>query len=195
MRRLVRVLACVAASLCAPALLGGAEPDEGLHPIDALLYELYLGEAKGPLRVAEPELNDWLATVAELPPGVRDLRIAIAPEGITARATVDAGAYKDQLPPSAAAAVSFIEGPLPVVLVMGMHSAGGQGLVEVSELSLGGVPFPTSMVPTIVAAFTRSASQPAGFDVTRPFPLPRDIERIRLGRGEAWLELRRRSSR
>lgn len=178
-------------AVCALALDAPAE----LHPIDALLETLARGDAEGPLRVGEPELNDWLASSGVLPPGVEDLQVSLAPGGLSLRGRVDAARYADQLPPSAAAAVAFMEGPLAVELVARLESGAGQGRLSVDSLRLGGLPFPTAFVPTIVAAFTRSAERPYGFDVTQPFPLPAGIERVRLGRGEAWLDLRPRSPR
>jgi hypothetical protein len=179
--------------VCSPGRLAAAQAPPKAPPgasIDAHLEALGRGDARGPLRVDEGELNAWLGRPGTLPLGVERVAVSIARESVRIAGVVEAERYVDQLPPSVAAIASLISGPLPVALEARLETEAGQGRLHVDALSIAGMPFPVSLIAPIVAALTRSASQPEGFDVTQPFVLPGAIDRVRLDPGVAWLDVR-----
>ena len=60
---------------------------------------------------------------------------------------------------------------------------------------MGGIRLPAALVAQLVAQATRSAKDPAGFDLLAPFPLPWTARSVRLESGRAIVEFAQQPAR
>jgi hypothetical protein len=137
--------------------------------------------------VSEAQLNSYLnLTLApQLPKGISNLDFHFAREGLTASALVDI----DRLPVKGSLGFfSFLSGTIPVQATGRLLNADGQANVELDQLLVSGYSMPLSVLAQILAASTRTATNPQGFDMRAPFKLPYAMRSVRFEPGRAVVE-------
>ncbi|HTM07977.1 MAG TPA: hypothetical protein VL754_06275 [Verrucomicrobiae bacterium] len=139
--------------------------------------------------VSEAELNSYLAfnLSNEIPRGLAQPEILMTGNGsLAGRILVDVDEFKrgrgadDFLDP-----LSYVSGQVPITARGVLRTQEGRGRFYLSSAELLGVPLPKPIVQELVGYFSRTAENPRGFDIDRPFDLPAKIRRIEVNRGEA----------
>jgi hypothetical protein len=140
--------------------------------------------------VTEGELNSYLNLAQKMPPGVTDVDVHFDRDRIDATAQVDIDQMKRKMPAQGPLnPLSLLGGRLPVFLKgRFVNRENGFGSVEVEEVRVGPLALPTTLVAQWIAATTRTAHDPQGFDVAAPFRLPYALKRVRLQPGRAFLD-------
>ncbi len=180
----------------APAGLSWEDSDNLARALSRVERRLRAGRpaADGPVLVTERELNSYLnlELASKLPAGVSELALRLERGRVVARASLDLDRVKGRLPAGAATSLlAFMGGVVPVELAGRLSAANGTGRVEIEQASLGGVSLPPAMIAQMVSLSTRSAAQPAGFDVLAPFALPWTARGVRLEPGRALVDFAR----
>jgi len=179
-----------------------APPRPGLSWADADVLARVLEEvdaafkAGKPLKkqgvvVTEPQLNSYLnLTLAlSMPPGLSDLAVQLADNGLVARAKVDLDRIPLKRPTGGAWSLySLLSGVVPIEISGRLEGRDGLGTIELKEARLGGWVVPASLVGQLVSSSTRNAASPQGFDIQAPFRLPYGMKRIRFELGRAVVD-------
>ena len=143
--------------------------------------------------VTEAEVNSYLNLhyAPKLPPGVTDLEVRLDRERIYAKGLVDlerVSVKKKAQATSSFSLLSFLSGRVPVTLAGRFLNRDGFGTIEWEEITIASLPMPISMLEQMVTSSTKTAKQPAGFDIHAPFRLPYSLSRVRLEPGRALLD-------
>jgi hypothetical protein len=148
------------------------------------------GKLDGPVVVTERELNSYLnlATPPKLPPGLSDVEFRLERDRVEARGLVDLDRLKDKSASGSWNPLALFGGWVEVQVKGRIPNDNGLGTVEVEEVRLGSLSLPVSVLEQLLAAATRTAENPAGFDLRAPFPLPYSVKRLRLQPGRLLLE-------
>ena len=145
------------------------------------------------VEISQRELNSYLGlTLApQMPQGVSDVDVGLAPDRVEARATLVLDRLKGQISLKGGPfnPLSYLGGLVPLQVRGGLPNQDGLASVALEDVRLGGVSVPDALVGQLVAAATRSTANPQGFDIRAPFRLPYGIKRVRLAAGKATLEL------
>ncbi len=175
-----------------PAVLSAAAADSFDQKLRALLARARqpLDERAERIAVTEAEVNSYLGLrlLPRLPPGVSGLTVRLGKGVLEARALVDVDQVRARLEGGAWAPLSLLTGNVAVELASRIISDDGFARLEVQEVWVGSMPVPTSAVERLVAAWTRTAQNPEGFDILSPFRLPYSVKRVRVRPGLASLE-------
>jgi hypothetical protein len=145
----------------------------------------------GSLVVTESQLNSYLnLTLApKIPPGVSDVQITLAGDGLAARAKVDLDRVPLKRPTEGAWSLyRLLSGTVPVELAGALQSRDGVGTIELRSVRLGGWAVPSMLVAQLVSSSTRTAESPTGFDINAPFRLPYAMKRVRFEAGRAVVD-------
>jgi hypothetical protein len=177
----------------APPGLSWEDADHVAETVARLERRLKAGKpaSREPIAVSEKQVNSYvtLALAKKIPPSVSGLALSFQPGTLAATGMVDLDAVKSKLPSSGAGSLlSFLSGTVPVELRGRLQGANGQGKIEVEQASVSGISLPPALVAQMVAQATRSATQPEGFDLLSPFPLPWTARSVRLEAGRAVVE-------
>ena len=177
----------------APPGLSWEDADHVAETVARLERRLKAGKpaSREPIAVSEKQVNSYvtLALAKKIPPSVSGLALSFQPGTLAATGMVDLDAVKSKLPSSGAGSLlSFLSGTVPVELRGRLQGANGQGKIEVEQASVSGISLPPALVAQMVAQATRSATQPEGFDLLSPFPLPWTAKSVRLEAGRAVVE-------
>jgi len=141
-----------------------------------------------PIVVTEREANSYFKYRGYefLPPALHDPEIRIAPEKLTARATVDfdelgeIGAKTDDWGAKFLAMV--FKGKQEVVATGKLQTSNGQGKVTLDSMSVGGTSIPAGFVNFLVQNYVEKEYH---VDLSKPFDLPDHVTRIEVGSGQA----------
>jgi hypothetical protein len=177
----------------APAGLSWEEADQIQETVARLERRLKAGKpaSRQAIAVTERQINSYvtLELGPKLPPAVSGLRLRFTPGRLAADGTLDLDAVRAKLPQGGAGSLlTMLSGTVPVALRGRLQGANGQGMLEVEEAVVAGISLPTTLVAQLVAQATRSATNPAGFDLLAPFPLPWTASSIRIEEGRAIVE-------
>jgi hypothetical protein len=177
----------------APPGLSWEDADHVTETVARLERRLKAGKpaSREPIAVSEKQVNSYvtLALAKKIPPAVSGLSISFQPGTLAATGLVDLDAVKSKLPSSGAGSMlSFLSGTVPVELRGRLQGVNGQGKIEVEQASVSGINLPPALVAQMVAQATRSSTQPDGFDLLSPFPLPWTARSVRLEAGRAVVE-------
>jgi len=189
-----------AASAATPA--ARPKPPEGLSWEDAdrisetvarLERRLKAGKpaSREPISVSERQVNSYvtLALASRIPPALSGLSFRFEPGALEASGLLDLDAVRAKVPQGGASSLAaLLSGTVPVALKGRFSGTDGQGRVEVDEAVVGGIHLPAALVAQLVAQATRTAKDPAGFDLLAPFPLPWTARSVRLEAGRAVVE-------
>jgi hypothetical protein len=140
--------------------------------------------------VTERELNSFLAfhVRSDLPPGVMDPTVTIAPAGrLVGRAIVDLDAVRKAREAAGLSAPMLMTGRLPVQAAGILKTSNGVGRFELQEAWVSSIPIPRTLLQQIVAHYTRTPESPDGVDLNAPFELPSAIREIRTSQGAATI--------
>ena len=177
----------------APEGLSWEDADLISETVDRLERRLKAGKpaSRQPIAVSERQINSYvtLALASKLPPALSGLGFRFEPGSLRATGFLDLDAVRSKVPQgSASSLASLLTGTVPVALKGRFSGAEGQGRIEVEEAVVGGISLPAALVAQLVAQATRSAKDPAGFDLLAPFPLPWTARSVRLESGRAIVE-------
>ena len=175
------------------------EQDFARRDADGLEKKLHLITERGakkpgptakPLRtpISEREVNSYFKFQGKehLPAGVLDPVVVIADTvRHEARALVDLAAGRKANERTWPVLLSWVSGTLEVRASGKLRTNNGQGVFELEQASLGGVPIPKSLLQTIVTHYSVTADSPNGFNLDAPFALPQQIRQVELQRGSA----------
>ncbi len=141
-----------------------------------------------PIVITENEANSYLKFRGGefLPAGVHDPTLHIAPDIVSAVATVDfdrLGAEDSADPSLGARAFSLVfRGRQPVIAAGRLETSGGRGTLRVESLTVGATRIPPAFVQFLLESYVERRY---GVDLSQPFPLPEGVTHIELGRGQA----------
>ena len=141
--------------------------------------------------VTESQLNSYLnLTLAlNMPPGLSDVAVQLADNGLVARAKVDLDRIPLKRPTGGAWSLySLLSGVVPIEVSGRLLGRDGMGTIELKEARLGGWVVPASLVGQLVSSSTRNATNPQGFDIQAPFRLPYGMKQIRFEAGRAVVD-------
>jgi hypothetical protein len=193
----------VLSALLALALASAADPvtpSFSWTEADALRGKLRAVEAAqrtsprprlGSILVRESELNSYLNLPPgkNVPRGVTDVTVSLQRERIEARGMIDLDDVKTKIKGlSPWNPLSFLAGRVPVEIRGRLSTSDGFGTVSIDDVYVASVPIPISMLQQMVLSSTKNARYPEGFDITAPFRLPYSVRRVRLDRGQAFLD-------
>src|SRR5467141_419076 len=105
------------------------------------------------LVVTETQLNSYLNLTLgpNMPPGLSDLAVQIADNGLLARARVDLDRVPLKRPTGGAWSLySLLSGVVPVEISGRLEARDGLGTIDLKEARLGGWPVPASLVGQLV---------------------------------------------
>jgi hypothetical protein len=196
MRRALLVLALGGLTAAGPFAW---EQDFAKRDADGLEKKLHLITERGakkpspaakPLRTAisEREVNSYFRFQGKehLPAGVLDPNVAIVDNvRLQARALVDLGAVRKANERTWPMLLSWVSGTLEIRASGKLRTSNGQGVFELEQASLGGVPIPKTLLQTIVTHYSITPDSPNGFNLDAPFALPQQIRQVELQRGSA----------
>jgi len=140
--------------------------------------------------ITEQELNSFFAFHArsEIPPGVVDPVVTIAPAGrVVGRAIVDLDAVRKAREAAGLSAPMLMTGRLPIQAAGVLKTSNGMGRFELQEAWVSSIPIPKALLEQIVAHYTRTPGLPDGVDLDAPFELPSSIREIRTSQGAATI--------
>ncbi len=141
------------------------------------------------LLVSDAELSAYLNLAAKLPPSVSNLEIHFERERIAAKGLLDLDQLQGKLPSGGAlGGFSLFSGRVSVQLKGRLQSDDGFGTFQLEDARVGSIPLAPAMVAQLVAAATKSADAPQGFDILAPFRFPYGVRTVRLSPGRAVLE-------
>jgi hypothetical protein len=146
------------------------------------------------LAVTQRQINSYLNLLLapKIPPGVSGLEVRLEQDRLGARGLVDLDQVRSRLPRGGASGLlALLSGTVPVELAGRMPNGYGVGRIELEQASVGGVSLPVSVVAELVSLATRSATNPKGFDLLAPFPLPWSARRVRFEPGRAVVDFDR----
>ena len=141
-----------------------------------------------PVVLYEREVNGYLRfqAASSLPVGVADPYLSLAADGrVSAQASVDLNAVGSSQPRGALDLLRYLGGVVPVTASGTLKTQGGQGLLEVEAVTVGGIPVPVSVLHELVRHYSRSDTEPDGVDLSTPFVLPYLIAEVRVTSGQA----------
>ena len=141
-----------------------------------------------PIVVTEGEANSYFKFRGYefLPPALHDPQISIAPEKLTARATVDfdelgeLGAKTDDWGAKFLAMV--FKGKQEVVATGKLETAKGKGTVKLDSMTVGGTSIPAAFVNFLVQSYVQKEYE---VDLSKPFDLPAHVTHIEVASGRA----------
>jgi len=140
-------------------------------------------------KVSENELNSYLTFNLrnEMPRGLAQPEISMLGDGsLAGRILVDIDEFKRiRGPDDFFDPLSYISGRVPVTARGVLRTKDSRGRFYISSAELLGVPLPATVVQELVSFFSRTAENPRGIDLDRPFELPAKIRRIEIHRAEA----------
>ena len=146
------------------------------------------GSPLEPVVLYEREVNGYLRfqAASSLPVGVADPYLSLDDDGrVSAQASVDLNAVGSSQPRGALDLLRYLGGVVPVTASGTLKTQGGQGLLEVEAVTVGGIPVPVSVLHELVRHYSRSDTQPDGVDLSTPFVLPYLIAEVRVTSGQA----------
>lgn len=195
---LLGMSACLTSLVISVALLavpGAAdEPSEAaaraLETKIALLADAESREPASyqPIVVTEAEANSYLKFRGHefLPPALHDPEIRIAPEKLTARATIDfdelgeIGAKTEDW--GARFLAMVFKGRQEVTATGKVETANRQGKVTLDSMTVGGTSIPAGFVNFLVQSYVEREYK---IDLSKPFDLPDHVTHIQVGSGRA----------
>lgn len=138
--------------------------------------------------LTETEMNSWFVFrgTRVLPAGVSSPSLSLIGNGrLTGVATVDLEALGRRRGGGAFDVFSYLGGQVPVAVTGVLRSRDGRAQFELQEATAAGVPVPAFLLQEAVSLYTRTADDPDGMSLERPFDLPVNIRQIELGQGQA----------
>ena len=195
--------AVVSLALAAIVLIAPPRDEPGLSSWSWEAVESLTGKLRGlsggggtgaeatPIVVTEQELNSLLnlGLPDGLPAGVSDVAIRFRQGRIEASALVDVERVQGHVSSSSSwNPFALLSGQVPVAAAGQLISDEGFASLQMLEVSVGSVAVPLAVLEQLVAASTRTADRPEGFDIHAPFRLPFSLKRVRLQDGQASLE-------
>lgn len=138
--------------------------------------------------LTETEMNSWFAFRGAriLPAGVSSPSVSLMGNGrLTGVATLDLEEIGRRRGRGGFDVFSLLGGQVPVTVTGVLHADQGRGRFELQEAAAGGVPVPKFLLQEVVSLYTRTADDPDGMSLERPFDLPVNIRQIELGQGQA----------
>jgi hypothetical protein len=137
---------------------------------------------------SESELNTALRVnlKEKLPKGIGEPQVRLLGDSrIAARAIVDVDEFKrKRTKPSGGGPLNFFSGKIPILLRGEIIALDGQGVFKLQSAEANGIPLPRSLVLDLLATYTRSRNNPAGFNPEKPFDLPASIREVTVNAGE-----------
>jgi hypothetical protein len=142
--------------------------------------------------VTEGELNSYLTLSMgpKMPPGITGVQVRLQRERVSAVGYVDLDRWGDTVKSSSSrfSLLALLSGQVPIELQARLPNNDGFGTLEWEQIRISSLPVPLRALEELVAALTRTPSQPGGFDIRAPFRLPYSARRIRLEPGRALLD-------
>jgi hypothetical protein len=137
--------------------------------------------------ISEQEFNAYLLHhfAHQLPEGVENPWIRFADGLALAGATLDLDVLKGKMPESTM--MQYLSGRVPLELSSRFHAEDGVGRLALESVSLSGLPIPLTLIQQLVTVNTKSPSQPNGFRLDEPFPLPYGIDSVQILNGRMVL--------
>ena len=139
--------------------------------------------------ISETEVNSYLAfnVKDKIPQGLTNPEITIVGDGqLAGRILVDIDEFnRNRRSQGFMDPLSYISGKVPVTAQGLLRTREGKGQFVLGSAEILGVPLPKPILQELVTFFSRTAENPAGFDIDAPFNLPAKIREIVINKGEA----------
>lgn len=129
----------------------------------------------------EREVNAYLQfqAPAQLPPSVTDPYVSIDGTGaLSGRATVDLGVVGGSRQRGLLDPLRYLQGTVIVAATGVLHTTDGVGQLEIASVRVGDLVVPAAVLYELVRYYSRSETQPEGFDLTEPFQLPYGVREV-----------------
>lgn len=141
------------------------------------------GARGNPLRtiVTEPEINAYLRYRGAdvLPVGVVDPYVFVLGSGrLSGVATVDLDAVRLSKPRGMLDPAQLLRGRVPVAATGLLRSKDGEFRFDLESATVAGLEVPKSVLQELVSYYTKSPSNPSGYDLDAPFSLAGGIRAI-----------------
>ena len=141
------------------------------------------GQRRKPVQtiVTEPEINGYLRFRGKdvLPVGVVDPYVFALGNGrLSGVATVDLDAVRLSKPRGMLDPAQLLRGRVPVTATGVLRSKDGEFRFELESATVAGLEVPKSLLQELVSYYTKSASNPEGYDLDAPFALSGGIRQI-----------------
>ena len=188
---LYRTLAIVMTPLAAlgvglPQGAGGPLTIEDGERLEAKLALITERDAVGGARphtvaLLEREVNAYLQfqVAAQLPPSVTDPHVSIDGAGaLSGQASVDLGVVGRSRQRGLLDPLRYLQGTVVVAASGVLQTADGIGQLEIASVRVGDLTVPVSVLHELVRYYSRSETEPEGFNLTEPFPLPYSIREV-----------------
>jgi len=171
----------------------GQTPEDRRDQVQEKLDAVIANAAQSPVpskttTFSESELNTALRVnlKEKLPKGISEPQVRLLGDSrIAARAIVDVDEFKrKRTKPSGGGPLNFFGGKIPIFLRGEIIARDGQGVFKLESAEANGIPLPRSLVLDLLATYTRSRNNPAGFNLEKPFDLPASIREVTVNAGE-----------
>ncbi|HSP89298.1 MAG TPA: hypothetical protein VLN08_00220, partial [Vicinamibacterales bacterium] len=131
--------------------------------------------------VTEPEINAYLRYrgAGVLPVGVVDPYVFVLGSGrLSGVANVDLDAVRLSKPRGMLDPAQLLRGRVPVAATGVLRSKGGEFWFDLESATVAGMEVPKSVLQELVSYYTKSPSNPSGYDLDAPFSLGGGIREI-----------------
>jgi hypothetical protein len=140
--------------------------------------------------ITEREINAYFKYGSQLriPVGIVDPRLAIPGDGhLAGRALVDLDVVRKAKARSFFDPMRYMRGTVEVKVSGTLQTADGLGTFQLESASVGGIGIPKSLLQDMVSYYSRTADNPDGFSLDKPFELPAGIRRVDIQPGAATI--------
>jgi hypothetical protein len=138
--------------------------------------------------ITESEANSYLAFNMKeaIPAGLTRPEISMVGNGTLAGSvTVDLDQVKRQRGSGGLTdLLSYLSGQVPVHARGILRTRDGTGQFQLTAADINGIPLPKAILQELVTFFSRTAQNPAGFNIDAPFNLPAKIREVAVRTGE-----------
>ena len=148
------------------------------------------GTAARTTQVTDGEVNAYLkfAAGSQVPVGIVDPMLHGAGNGrVTGSATVDLDAVRKQKKRAWTDPMGYLMGRLPVTAAGTLTTKDGVGQFTLESAQIAGVTIPKSLLQELLSYYSKTAENPDGIDMDKPFVLPAAIREIKIGQGTATI--------
>ena len=137
--------------------------------------------------VTEPEINGYLRYRSTLlPVGVLEPYVFALGDGrVAGVATVDLDAVRLSKPRGMLDPAQLLRGRVPVTATGILRSKDGEFRFELESATVAGIEVPKALLQELVGYYTRSATNPDGYNLDAPFTLQGGIRAVTVEAGRA----------
>ncbi len=136
--------------------------------------------------ITEPELNRYLAhqIAAERPPGIKSASVSLGDNNrVAATLLINMDELKSEGESFTLKIARLVmSGEQKVDVAGSLQSNGGKGTFSLERVAINGTALPSFLAAEVARAVGKRQKPPV--DITRPFDLPHNIEKVEISRGQ-----------